>query len=135
MQTISIPQEALEIAYTVRDQFPGLTDPEIAVELLRRGVEAEKRETEQARTRAVEMLLTLSPDALEYVLKPIEWAYNWTDGNDEDSMTEDDSIRFSLISCALHETTDHVNRVYKRHLAIFHNELERSRKAREGATQ
>lgn len=135
MQTISIPQEALEMAYTVRDQFPGLTDPEIAVELLRIGIEAEKRETEQARTRAVEMLLTLSPDALKYVLKPIEWAYNWTDQNDPGSMTEDDSMRFSLVRCALYDSDDHVTRVYKWHLAIFHNELERSRKARKGAAQ
>lgn len=135
MDPIEIPQEALDAACAVRGQFPGLTDSEIAIELLKRGLEAQKRNTEQARTRAVEMLLTLSPDALKYVLKPIEWAYNLTDENDHDSMTEDDSIRFSLIGCAIRETSDHVNRVYKWHLAIFRNEQERGRKTREGAAQ
>lgn len=131
MQKVTIPQEALEMAYTVREHFPGMTDPEIALELLRRGVEAERRETEQARARAIEMLLKLSPGALEYVLKPIEWAYNWTDQNAPESISDEDSIRFSLVRCALHDNSDHVTRVYKWHLAIFHNELEKARK--EGA--
>lgn len=132
MQTNSISQEALEMAYAVRDRFPGLTGPEIAVELLRIGLEDEKRETERARTQAVEMLLTLSPEALEYVLKPIEWAYNWTDGNDPDSMTKDDFIRFSLIGCAIRKPADHVTHFYKWHLAILRNEFKRSRKVRGG---
>lgn len=135
MQKVTIPQEALEMAYTVREHFPGMTDPEIALELLRRGIEAERRETEQARTRAVEMLLKLSPDALQYILKPIEWAYNWTDQNEPESMTNEDSTRFSLVRCALHDNSDHVARLYKWHLAILHNELEKARKAREGANK
>lgn len=135
MQKVTIPQEALEMAYTVREHFPGMTDPEIALELLRRGIEAERRKKEQARARAIEMLLKLSPDALEYVLKPIEWAYNWTDENDPDSISRDDSTRFMLICCALTQSNDHVNRVYKWHLAILHNELEKARKAREGANK
>lgn len=133
MQTITIPQEALEMAYTAREHFPGMTDPEIALKLLRRGIEAERRKKEQARASAVEMLLKLSPDALEYVLKPIEWAYNWTDQNAPESISDEDSIRFSLVRCALHDNSDHVARLYKWHLAIFHNELEKARRAREGA--
>lgn len=43
MDPIEIPQEALDAACAVRDQFPGLTDSEIVIELLKRGVEAQKR--------------------------------------------------------------------------------------------
>ena len=43
MDPIEIPQEALDAACAVRDQFPGLTDSEIAIELLKRGLEAQKQ--------------------------------------------------------------------------------------------
>ena len=43
LDPIEIPQEALDAACAVRDQFPGLTDSEIVIELLKRGVEAQKR--------------------------------------------------------------------------------------------
>lgn len=135
MQKVTIPQEALEMACTVRERFPGMTDPEIALELLRRGIEAERREKEQARARAVEMLLKLSPDALEYVLKPIEWAYNWTGQNAPESISDEDSIRFSLVRCALYDNSDHVARLYKWHLTISHNELEKSKASQRGDTQ
>lgn len=100
----------------------------ISPELLRRGVKAKKQEPEQARTRAIERLLNLSPEALEYVLKPIEWAYNWTDQNEPESMTNEGSTRFSLVRCALHDNSDHVFRVYKWHLALFHTEIEKRRR-------
>lgn len=79
-RTIDIPQEALEMAYTVQDQFPGMAVEDIALELIIQGVESQKRK-QKAREQAIETLPKLSPGALEYVVKPIEWAYNWTDGN------------------------------------------------------
>ena len=72
-RTIDIPQEALEMAYTVQDQFPGMAVEDIALELIIQGVESQKRKQE-ARKQAIETLPKLSPDALEYVVKPIEWA-------------------------------------------------------------
>lgn len=42
MQIVSIPQEVLEVAYTVRNQYPDLTPEEVAIELLKQSVEAEK---------------------------------------------------------------------------------------------
>ena len=41
-RTIDIPQEALEMAYTVQDQFPGMAVEDIALELIIQGVEARK---------------------------------------------------------------------------------------------
>ena len=101
----------------------------IDTKTLRKGVKAKKQEIEQARTKAIERLLNLSPEALEYVLKPIEWAYNWTDQNEPESMTDEDSTRFSLVRCALHDSNDHVKRVYEWHLTLFRLEMrDRKRK-------
>ena len=53
MDPIEIPQEALDVACAVRDQFPGLTAPEIVIELLKRGVEAQKRGDKGVAARAL----------------------------------------------------------------------------------
>lgn len=103
MQTISIPQEALEVAYAVRNQYPGFTPQEVAIELLKQSVESEKQELEEARELAIERLKQLSPDALNYVLKPIEWACKFTDGIEEDDLPIEDSFRYHLVCQALHE--------------------------------
>lgn len=95
----------------------------IATKTLRKGVKTKKQEIEQARTKAIERLRKLSPDALKYVLKPIEWAYNWTDQNEPESMNDEDSTRFSLVNCALHDSSDHVRRVYEWHLTLFRLEM------------
>lgn len=58
---------------------------------------------EPARKKAADRIMSLSPCALGYVLKPIEWAYNWTDGHDQDSMSDEDSSRYMLIAAALHD--------------------------------
>lgn len=59
---------------------------------------------EQARKQAIDRIMNLSPCALEYILKAIEWAYNWTDGHDQDSMSDEDSSRYMLIAAALHDS-------------------------------
>lgn len=56
MQIVSIPQEVLEVAYTVRNQYPDLTPEEVAIELLKQSVEAEKQELEDARELAIKRL-------------------------------------------------------------------------------
>lgn len=121
-RTIDIPQEALEMAYTVQDQFPGMAVEDIALELIIQGVESQKRKQE-AREQAIETLPKLSPGALEYVVKPIEWAYNWTDGNNPDSMSKEDIMRFLLICHALNGTGEHVKRLYEWDLALSHTEM------------
>ena len=110
MQTIFIPQEALEVAYTIKYQYPHLTPQEIAVELLRQSIEAEKRGIEEARELAIERLKKLSPEALNYVLKPIEWACKFTDGIEEDDLPLEDGLRYHLICQALHESDQFVER-------------------------
>lgn len=121
-RTIDIPQEALEMAYTVQDQFPGMAVEDIALELTIQGVESQKRKQE-AREQAIETLPKLSPGALEYVLKPIEWAYNWTDGNNPDGMNKEDIMRFLLICHALNGTGEHVKHLYEWDLALSHTEM------------
>ena len=125
-RTIDIPQEVLEMAYTVQDQFPGMAVEDIALELIIQGVESQKRKQE-AREQAIETLSKLSPDALEYVLKPIEWAYNWTDGNNPDGMNKEDIMRFLLIYHALKGTSGHIKRLYEWDLALFHTDTEKGR--------
>ena len=102
MQIVSIPQEVLEVAYTVRNQYPDLTPEEVAIELLKQSVEAEKQELEDARELAIKRLKKLSPEAFNYVLKPLEWACKFTDGIEEDDLSMEDSLRYHLICQALH---------------------------------
>lgn len=41
-----LPLEALRLAATMRYRFPGLTDPEIVIALVERGLEVKERERE-----------------------------------------------------------------------------------------
>ena len=71
------------MALSQMDKFPGKTPEQVAVELIRIRLddeEAAARET--ARRKAMQQLAELSPDVLDYVLKPIEWVYNYTDDHD-----------------------------------------------------
>ena len=104
---IELPPEALELAASARNHFPGLTDSEIAVELLKLGLEknagAQPRvSVQKARTTLTKMLLALSDEALEYVWRPIVYAYYYTDQRDPDRLTDDDANRLSLIGTAAH---------------------------------
>ena len=66
LDPIEIPQEALDVACAVRDQFPGLTAPEIVIELLKRGVEAQKRGDKGVAARALsDEVLSLQLDSGE----------------------------------------------------------------------
>lgn len=57
---------------------------------------------EKARITLTKMLLNLSDDALEYVWRPIVYAYYYTDQRDPDRLTDDDANRLSLIGAAAH---------------------------------
>ena len=50
------------------------------------------------------MLSELSDDALRYVVRPIVYAYYNADFRDPDRLTNDDSMRMSLISAAAFES-------------------------------
>ncbi len=60
----------------------------------------------RARVALMRMLSELSVDALEYVLRPIIYAYYWTDDRNQDWLTDDDLNRVSLISAAAHDSPD-----------------------------
>lgn len=94
MDPIEIPQEALGAACAVRDQFPGLTDSEIVIELLKRGVEAQKRGDKGMAARALsdEVLgLQLDLERAETILQELAEDYF----SNYDTHTEEG--RFSVI--------------------------------------
>ena len=78
---------------------------------------------EEARITLTKMLLTLSDDALEYVWRPIVYAYYYTDQRDPDRLTDDDVKRLGLIGAAAHggeklvSRLDVVRRAYESVLA------------------
>ncbi len=51
----------------------------------------------RARVSLIRMLTELSEDALDYVWRPIVYAYNWVDAHDMNSMTKDDDNRLGLL--------------------------------------
>ncbi len=51
----------------------------------------------RARVSLIRMLSELTDESLQYLLRPITYAYNWADAHDMDSMTEDDDNRFGLL--------------------------------------
>ena len=65
---------------------------------------------EKARITLTKMLLNLSDDALEYVWRPIIYAY-YTDQRDPDRLTDDDVKRLSLIRVATHSGEKLVSRL------------------------
>lgn len=83
---------------------------------------------EQARKQAIERLCKLSPEALDCVLKPIEWAYNWYDGHDMDSLSMEELERFQLLTFAIGASKENFQTVYKWRLYYQHKELEERQK-------
>lgn len=64
------------------------------------------------REELARMVSELSIDALQYVWRPILYAYNWVDEHDEEAMVNDDNIcRWNLIISAAIETQKHVEDV------------------------
>ena len=93
MDPIEIPQEALDAACAVRDQFPGLTDSEIVIELLKRGVEAQKRANKGMAAYALSdevLSLQLDLKRAKAILQEIRDYFSKYDTHTEES-------RFSII--------------------------------------
>lgn len=53
-----------------------------------------------ARSLLSKILSELSDEALEYVYRPIMYAYLWTDGRGHDQLTDDDMHRIQLYAAA-----------------------------------
>ena len=67
----------------------------------------QQRNILRVRTELMWLLTELSDDALEYVWRPIAYAYYWTDHHNPELLSEDDARRFRLIGAATngsHET-------------------------------
>ena len=125
---IELPPEVLELAAGARDYFPGLTDPEIAVELLKLGLEKNEKASvsmQAARITLTKMLLALSDDALEYVWRPIIYAYYYTDQRDPDRLTEEDAIRLSIIGAAAHDNYEMIDMLSRFHTSLWNTERKR----------
>ena len=77
---------------------------------------------EMLKTRVIltKMLLALSDEALEYVWRPIVYAYYYTDQRDPDRLTDDDSKRLGLISVVAHEPPDVIDRLDGVKRALWH---------------
>lgn len=61
-----------------------------------------KRDMYRARVELMKMLTELSDDAIEYVWRPIAYAWHYTDFNDPDVMTEEDLDRMCLVGAVAH---------------------------------
>lgn len=105
---VEVPEEVMEMALSQMDKFPGKTPEQVAVELIRIGLDEEAAAREAARRKAMQQLAELSPDVLDYVVKPIEWVYNYTDGHDMDALTNEEHDRYMLICYALNEPLPNV---------------------------
>lgn len=105
---VEVPEEVMEMALSQMDKFPGKTPEQVAVELIRIGLDEEAAAREAARRKAMQQLAELSPDVLDYVVKPIEWVYNYTDGHDMDALTDEEHDRYMLICYALNELLPNV---------------------------
>lgn len=66
---------------------------------------------EETRITLTKMLLALSDEALEYVWRPVVYAYYYTDQRDPDRLTDDDVKRLSLIGVAAHSGEELVSRL------------------------
>ncbi len=110
---IEVPEEVMEMALSQMDKFPGKTPEQVAVELIRIGLDEEAAAREAARRKAMQQLAELSPEGLDYVLKPIEWVYNYTDDHAPDALTDEEAERYRLICYALHEPLLNVQQTLK----------------------
>jgi len=80
-----------------------------------------------SRTREVlsQMLNELSDTALQYVCRPIWYAYQWTDEHDMEALTDDDVLRFQLIGTAAYDTSETVKTLCDFNSYLFREELKK----------
>ncbi len=81
----------------------------------------------RARAGLIRMLSELSVDALEYVWRPIVYAYFLTDDNNPDAISDEDANRFDLISVAAHGSPEFVSRLNDWRIALQSMEWEKAR--------
>lgn len=110
---VEVPEEVMEMALSQMEKFPGKTPEQVAVELIRIGLDEEAAAREAARRKAMQQLAELSPDVLDYVVKPIEWVYNYTDGHDMEALTNEEHDRYMLICYALNEPLSNIQRTLR----------------------
>lgn len=127
MKRFSLPDDLMEEAYEAMRDYPDLTAEEVAIELLKQSIEAEKREVEEARELAIERLRKLSADALKFILKPIEWACKISDGMEEDDLPMEDTYRWYLVSSSTRGTDQYIEHLYRWAISLDNAD----RKARE----
>lgn len=72
-----------------------------------------QRDMKRAKVELMKMLSELSDDALQYVWRPIAYAYYWTDEHGIELLTEDDVNRLNLICVVTHESPEYVNRLVR----------------------
>lgn len=83
-----------------------------------------------SRSDLINTLSMLSDDALEYVWRPIMYAYLWTDCHGHDQLTDDDMFRIQLSGMIAHGSPEEVKSLDVWRLAIVRNAL---KKRRQGA--
>lgn len=86
-------------------------------------------EIQKARTTLAKMLLDLSDEALEYVWRPIIYAYYYTDMRDLDRLTDDDSKRLALIIAVAHESPNVINRLEQLNRVLWQIKLKKQKGA------
>lgn len=86
-------------------------------------------EIQKARTTLAKMLLDLSDEALEYVWRPIIYAYYYTDIRDPDRLTDDDSKRLALIIAVAHESPNVINRLEQLNRVLWQIKLKKQKGA------
>ena len=130
-QSISLEKKnALEdLLKEVRAQGPemldDMTDDEIVRYLIRETFATDRRRN------AIQMLEEMSADAIEYVYKFILWTYNYTDMHDPDSLSDEDSERFSLARTAMREDHETVKTLNLYSACMFRRKLNEIRKERQ----
>ncbi len=81
----------------------------------------------RARDSLIQMLSELSVDALEYVWRPIVYAYYWTDKRNQSLLTDDDVYRFSLICTAVNDSPELVRELSDWRIYLQRAEWEKAR--------
>lgn len=120
-KTITIPARLLE---RVRE-IPGaddMTDSQLVSLCLEAGLAAAAREEiAAARSILMKTLSKLSDEALVYVYRPIMYAYLWTDGHEQDRLTDDDMRRIHLFGAITNGSPEAVERLDKWRRAVEWN--------------
>lgn len=82
-----------------------------------------QRDMCRARVELMKILAELSDEALEYVWRPIVYAYYWTDGHDQVILSEDDRERMLLICVVAHESPEFVNKLSRYRLFLYNQKF------------